>query len=306
MDKIEKLKLFCLIAQKKSFSQAALTLNLPRSTVTHAIKSLEKEYEVLLFYRSTRNVSLTHEGSIFYLEAANVIRQLKELNRVKVNKNHQHGEISIGLPLRLATQLLIPSLYEYYAMYPQVKILVNSQDAYSDLIETGLDCVIRVGSVQTDSLIAREIGYSALITLASKPYIHQYGLPDVAKLERHKAVAYLTDKKMHNCIQLAFEQDCYAVGYAIMVEDTESYISAGLAGLGMIQIPEFDANQVLETGQMQVLFPNIKPASLAVNILITDRKYRPQYLNDFLDWLEKKMKEHLRSQAKPFVDRRLR
>ncbi len=294
MDKIEKLKLFCLIAQKKSFSQAALILNLPRSTVTQAIKSLEREYEVLLFYRSTRNVSLTHEGSIFFIEAEQVIHQIKELNRIKINKNHPNGEISIGVPLRLATQMLIPHLHEYYAMYPQVKILINSQDTYSDLIKTGLDCVVRVGDVQTDTLIAREIGRSPLITLASKSYIHQYGFPDVEKLDQHTAIAYLTDKKKNNRIQLYFKENQCSIGYKVIVEDTASYVAAGLAGLGIIQIPEFDADQVVEAGLMKVVFPNISPTCVSVNILITDRKYRPQYLNDFLGWLGKKMKAYLR------------
>lgn len=119
MDTIERLKIFCLVAEKQSFAQAALQLGLPRSNVTYAIQALEKEYEVLLFYRTTRKVALTHEGSLFYQEAMRLVTQLKELNRFKTHVRSTEGKISIGMPKRLATQLLIPHLGCFYQRYPR-------------------------------------------------------------------------------------------------------------------------------------------------------------------------------------------
>lgn len=294
MDKIHQLKLFCLVAQKQSFTQAATQLGLPRSTVSHAIKTLEKEYEVLLFYRTTRKVSLTHEGHLFYLESLQLIGQLKELNRFKSHIGDQQGKIRIGLPKRLATELLIPNLKQYYQKYPKVKILLNSQDQYSNLIEHGLDCVVRVGPVQSESLAARLIGFTTLTTLASPAYIEKHGVPDIQQgFNLHQIVEYDVDKKFRESTYLYFHDEKFLTYYRILVEDTTSYISAGLAGLGIIQIPNFDADDLIRSKRMVPVLENLKPCAIPIHILMTDRKYRPEYLNDFIDWLERLLKQRI-------------
>lgn len=287
MDKIHQLKLFCLVAQKQSFAQTATQLGLPRSTVSHAIKSLEKEYEVLLFYRTTRKVRLTHEGHLFYLEAVHLIEQLGELNRFKGQGGVKQGKIRIGLSKRLATEVLIPNLEQYYKKYPNVKILINSQDQYSNLIDQGLDCVVRVGDVQSDSLLARFIGLTELLTLASPLYIIKNGMPYIEEgLKRHHVVEYRIEKSLSHSSFLYFKHQKYAINYKILVEDTASYVCAGIAGLGMIQIPQFDAENLMATNDMILVLSQLEPCEIPIHILMTDRKYRPEYLNDFIDWLE--------------------
>lgn len=286
MDKIEKLKIFCLVAEKKSFAQTATLLGLPRSSITYAIQSLEKEYEVLLFYRTTRKVSLTHEGTLFYEESMRLIVQLKELNRFKYQVRHQQGKISIGMPKRMATQILIPNLSEYYKQYPQVKVLINGSDTFSNLVEQQLDCVVRVGQVQDEYLLIRPITSVKLLTLASPQYITEFGRPnDLNNLKQHFGVDYHVAQNYKEFTELTFADFRVKISYRLLVENTEAYIQAGLSGLGIIQIPEFDAQIYLKQERLVDLFTDITYQFLPVNILLTNRKYRPQYFQDFIDWL---------------------
>ncbi|WP_436869515.1 LysR family transcriptional regulator [Acinetobacter courvalinii] len=294
MDKIERLKIFCLVAEKQSFAQAALQLGLPRSNVTYAIQALEKEYEVLLFYRTTRKVALTHEGSLFYEEAMRLVTQLKELNRFKTHVRSTEGKISIGMPKRLATQLLIPHLGCFYQRYPKVKVLVNGRDDFSNLIEQQLDCVVRVGQVQDQYLLIRPITQTHIWTLAAPAYLAEFGEPkSVEELQQHYAVDYHVAKHYREWSELVFRDQRLRMPYRLLIENTEAYIQAGLAGIGIIQIPEFDAAPYVRQGVLQRLFVEVPDLQLPVNILLTDRQYRPQYFQDFIDWLEELLKQQL-------------
>lgn len=294
MEQIDKLKIFCLVAQKKSFSQAAQQLGLPRSTVTHTIKSLEKDYEVLLFYRNTRHVTLTHEGELFYQEASSLIDQLSDLRFFRNSIRSQQGKIRISLPTQLANQVLMPSLKEFYELFPQIQLLINTQDQYLNLIENELDCVVRVGDVQSELLVARPIGSSALTTLVSPAYIQQYGIPtDINDLENHYAVDYRLETHGKEKTSLVFRQQQCWLKYQVSVEDTVSYLNAGLAGLGIIQIPDFDAERYIQIERLRPVLTHIAAAEVPINILMVERKYRPQYIQEFIQWLEQLLKTML-------------
>ncbi|EOR10218.1 LysR family transcriptional regulator [Acinetobacter genomosp. 15BJ] len=294
MDKIDRLKIFCLVAEKQSFAQAALQLGLPRSNVTYAIQTLEKEYEVLLFYRTTRKVALTHEGSLFYDEAIRLVTQLKELNRFNTHVRSQEGKVSIGMPKRLATQVLIPHLSAFYQHYPKVKVLINGSDDFSNLIEQQLDCVVRVGQVKDEYLLIRPITQTQIWTLASPQYLAEFGEPShFDELQQHFAVDYHVAKHYREWSELLFQAHRVKMPYRLLVENTEAYIQAGLAGIGMIQIPEFDAAPYVQQGQLQRLFTDIPSLQLPVSLLLTDRQYRPKYFQDFIDWLDALLKTKL-------------
>ena len=292
MDSIERLKLFCLVAEKQSFAQAAKLMHLPRSNVTYAVQALEKEYEVLLFYRTTRQVTLTHEGQLFYNEAKQMLGQLKELNRFKSHLRHQEGKISLGLPNRMATQIVLPHLHTFQQRYPQVKILLNSDDGYSNLLEQQLDCVVRLGAVRAEYLIAKPIAAISIATYAAPSYLARYGQPQLPELALHCAVEYGVDKAHSDMSSLVFAGQIHKLPYRVLVQNTESYLSAGLAGLGLIQIPCFDAQPYLARGQLQSVLTDIPIFTSPLHILITDRKYRPQYLQDFIAWLETLLQQH--------------
>ncbi|ENX18177.1 hypothetical protein F895_00249 [Acinetobacter sp. CIP 64.2] len=294
MDKIDRLKIFCLVAEKQSFAQAAVQLGLPRSNVTYAIQALEKEYEVLLFYRTTRKVALTHEGSLFYDEALRLVTQLKELNRFKRQARSQEGTISIGMPKRMVTQILLPHLFSFYQRYPKVKVLINGSDDFSNLIEQQLDCVVRVGQVQDEYLLIRPITHTQIWTVASPQYLAEFSEPKhVDELQQHFAVDYHVAKHYREFSELVFQDQRIKLPYRLLIENTEAYIQAGLAGIGIIQIPEFDAAAYVQQGQLQRLFMDIPSLQLPVNILLTDRQYRPKYLQDFIDWLDGLLKAQL-------------
>lgn len=299
MDKIERLKIFCLVAEKQSFAQVASQFNLPRSSITYAVQSLEKEYEVLLLNRTTRKVNLTNEGVLFYQEARQLIIQSEALNKFKLHNREHVGQIKIGLPLRMATQYLIPHLDEFYQKFPKVRVLIHSSDDFSNLLEERLDCVIRVGTVNEGNLIARPIAQVDLYTVVSKNYFNNDGHAihiDTLRMnhvQNHAMIAYQLKNSDSGLSHLFFKDRQIELPYQLLVEDTESYLQAGLQGLGIFQIPTFDAIPFIQNGELIRLFEQEACLKLDINFLFLERKYRPIYFQYFIIWLESLLKSKL-------------
>ncbi|MFW1735230.1 MULTISPECIES: LysR family transcriptional regulator [unclassified Acinetobacter] len=294
MDKIERLKIFCLVAEKHSFAQVAKALDLPRSTITYAIKGLETEYQVLLFNRTTRKVNLTNEGAQFFQEVKQLILQAKGLDKFKLKNREYTGQIKIGLPLRIATGYLIPYLHEFYEKYPNIKISIHSHDHYSDLIEQRLDCVVRVGNVTNENLIVRPITKVDLYTLASPEYLHKLTSNlEIGHSNHHIMIGYQMKNMDSDFASLVFEDTQIKLPYQLLVEDTESYLHAGLQGLGVIQIPAFDAIPFIESKRLTKIFEQESCLKIPINFLFLESKYRPVYFQFFIDWLESLLKRKL-------------
>lgn len=294
MDKIERLKIFCLVAEKHSFAQVAKALDLPRSTITYAIQGLEKEYQVLLFNRTTRKVNLTNDGVQFLKEVQQLIFQAEGLNKFKLKNRQYKGQVKIGLPLRIATQYLLPDLHEFYAKYPNIKVSIYSHDHYSDLIEQRLDCVLRVGNVMNENLIVRPITEVDLYTVAAPEYLNTLeNVLETAPLNQHIMIGYQMKNMDSDFGSLVFKDSQIKLPYQLSVEDTESYLHAGLQGLGIIQIPAFDAIPFIETKRLTRIFEQEACLKIPINFLFLERKYRPVYFQFFIDWLENLLKQKL-------------
>lgn len=294
MDKIERFKIFCLVAEKQSFAKVANQLDLPRSSITYAVQLLEKEYEVLLLNRTTRKVNLTNDGVLFYQEVRQLIFQSEKLNQFKLQNREHVGQIKIGLPIRMATQYLIPHLSEFYQQYPKVKVLIHSSDDFSNLLEERLDCVVRVGNVMENHFIVRPIAKADLYTVVSKKYLsnNPHSI-HIDQLHNHFIVGYQVENTDFGLSELVFQDRQIELPYQLVVEDTESYLKAGLQGLGIFQIPDFDAIPLIQEQELIRVLEEEKCLKLEINFLFLERKYRPAYFQYFIKWLESLLKNKL-------------
>ncbi len=192
MDRLQQFFIFTKVAKRQSFSEVAHRLDLPRSTVTSAIQQLETHYGVRLFHRTTRKVSLTQDGQRILPECQNLLLDYEQLEQlIQTQKQHYRGTLKISMPSRIVHQVIIPELSDFYHCYPDIHLQLNSSDDMTDLIEKGIDCVVRVGELDSSSLIARFIGHLVMVNCASRGYLEQYGMPEqLEDLAQHKLINY--------------------------------------------------------------------------------------------------------------------
>lgn len=286
MDRLQQFFIFTEVAKRQSFSEVAHRLDLPRSTVTSAIQQLETHYAVRLFHRTTRKVSLTQDGQRILPECQNLLFDYEQLEQlIQTQKQHYRGTLKISMPSRIVHQVIIPELSDFYHRYPDIHLQLNSSDDMTDLIEKGIDCVVRVGELDSSSLIARLIGHLVMVNCASPHYLEQYGTPEqLEDLSQHKLINYAGAVGEKQGV-FVYSGGTVMMDSALSVNNTEAYSAAACAGLGIIQVPYYDVQDKIEQGILVEVLSAYSAASLPLNILYPNRSYIPKRLEVFMNWV---------------------
>ena len=286
MDRLQQFFIFTEVAKRQSFSEVAHRLDLPRSTVTSAIQQLETHYGVRLFHRTTRKVSLTQDGQRILPECQNLLFDYEQLEQlIQTQKQHYRGTLKISMPSRIVHQVIIPELSDFYHRYPDIHLQLNSSDDMTDLIEKGIDCVVRVGELDSSSLIARLIGHLVMVNCASPHYLEQYGTPEqLEDLSQHKLINYAGAVGEKQGV-FVYSGGTVMMDSALSVNNTEAYSAAACAGLGIIQVPYYDVQDKIEQGILVEVLSAYSAASLPLNILYPNRSYIPKRLEVFMNWI---------------------
>ena len=159
MDKLDAMKAFVRVVETGSFTKAAQTLHMSRTTITQLIQQLEARLRLKLLNRTTRKVNVTEDGAVYY---DRLLRLLAELDDVETSlpnaSTAPRGQLRIDVPSPLATMILVPALPAFHARYPEIQFDLGASDRMVDLIGENVDCVVRGGEITDQSLIARRVG----------------------------------------------------------------------------------------------------------------------------------------------------
>jgi LysR family transcriptional regulator, regulator for bpeEF and oprC len=298
LDRIDLFRIFARVVETASFTRAADTLKMPRSTISTAIQELEARVGTRLLARTTRSVSVTPNGAAFYDHCVRLVTDVEEVEALfRRDEIGPQGVLRVNLPGRIGRLIVAPALPAFLERYPAVDIELGMTDRAVNLIEDGIDCVLRVGPLQDSGLIGRKIGDLALINVASPAYIHRHGSPACpADLKHHHVIRYASpssgrvedwewveDGDMHTM----------AVSGRVTVNSAEASIACCLAGLGLIQIPAYDVKRHLSTGELAEVMPQWRAEPLPMTILYPHRKHVSRRLQAFMEWVVPLLNESL-------------
>lgn len=296
IDRLTQLHIFVKVAQLQSFQQAAEQLGLPRATVSYAIQQLEQYFGVKLLQRTTRRVSITPDGARLLPECENLLLHFETLEQmIHPQGDDIQGLVKIDMPCRIAHQLVIPALASLLQQHPKLTVHVSSSDHHTDIVQAGFDCLLRVGTLSNNRLIAKPIGQLAMMNCVSPSYVARHGEPkDLDQLAQHYMVHYGNSATPHSmfCYQQNQNTHNIALPYQISVNNTEAYIRASIAGFGIIQVPYFDVKELLATGQLLEILPQTTGAPLPINIIYPSRQYVPRRLTLVMQWLKDLIHSH--------------
>lgn len=290
MDKFQAMKVFMRVAEANSFTRAADNLGIPRATVTTTVRNLEHALKVRLLNRTTRSVSLTHDGAAYYERCAGIIADLEETESAfrDVAKRPQ-GRLRIDVPSTIGRLILIPRLCEFRDRYPEVELVIGMGDRQVDLVREAVDCVIRVGELQDSTLVARRIGTTRAVNCASPDYLERHGTPTcIEDLQNHHAVGYFSSRTGRN-----FDWE-FSVGGAsvpikvrsnVSVNDGEAYIACGLQGFGLIQPPRLLALPHLQSGALVEVLPHLSPTTMPISAAYMQNRHLSPKVRAFVDWV---------------------
>ena len=192
MDRIDLFRVFTRVVDAGSFTRAADSLGLPRSSVSAAVAELEGRVGARLLHRTTRKVAPTHDGAAFYERCLRVIADVEETERLfRQGDAKPSGKLRVDVPGRIGRLVVAPALPAFLDEFPGIDLILGATDRAVDLVEESVDCVLRVGPLTDSGLIARTVGTLPLINVASPGYLARHGLPaGPDDLANHWAVNY--------------------------------------------------------------------------------------------------------------------
>ncbi len=188
MQNLEPILIFITVAEMGSFTHAADRLGIQKGRASTAVRKLEEDVGVRLLHRTTRSVQLTEDGRAFHARARDLLAEVDDLVALR-------GRLRVDLPTEVARTTIVPALPDFMATHPELELEVSSTDRQVDLVQEGFDCVLRLGPIGDETLIARPLGKLRMVNAASPAYLARYGVPrSLEDLQRqeHRTIHFST------------------------------------------------------------------------------------------------------------------
>jgi DNA-binding transcriptional LysR family regulator len=292
------MRAFVRVVESGSFTKAARTLDMSRATVTQLIQQLEARLRVKLLHRTTRKVNVTEDGAVYYERVVHMLAELEDLEAGLPNKvAAPAGRLRVDVPSPFATMLLVPALPAFYARYPDIQLDLGVSDRMVDLIGENVDCVVRGGVLADQSLIARHVADLALHAYAAPAYLERAGVPAhpaALRTPSHRIVQFRgarSGQGFDYVLRRADEAVPLDAQYMLAIDDGNAYLAAGLAGLGVLWLPDYMAREAVAKGELVRLFDGWEIAPMPLYIAYPANRRVGTKLRVFIDWVVDLMEE---------------
>ena len=290
MNTLEAMQVFVRVAEHASFTRAAESLGLLKATVSVAVRNLENSLGTRLLHRTTRKVQLTLDGQVYYVRCKELLSEVDNLQAMFQRSGESlRGRLRVDMPSGIARLYVIPRLPQFLQAHPQIEFELSSTDRLVEPIQEGFDCVMRAGAPRDSQLIARPLGRLILINCASVDYLRRRGIPQtLADLAAHDLIHYVSTLGGKS---EGFEYP-ESGGYRtlpmsgpVVVNNSDAYNAACLAGLGLIQAPEIGVREHLARGVLVEVLPQHRPEPMSLSLLYAHRRNLPKRVRAFMDWV---------------------
>ncbi|WP_024302571.1 LysR family transcriptional regulator [Pseudogulbenkiania sp. MAI-1] len=299
MNQLEAMQIFVRVAELASFTRAAQSAGLPKASVSTAVQRLESLLGTRLLHRTTRKVQMTQDGQVFYERCKALLADMDELQTLFQRAPAAlEGRLRVDMSIGIARNIVVPRLPEFLQAHPRIEVELSSTDRRVDLVQEGFDCVLRVGRLADSSLIARPLGQFRLLNCVSPAYLAAFGTPHtLEELAAHRLVHYVPTLGGKSpgleYVDSVGEVRFVPMAGVLTVNNSEAYLAACLAGLGLIQVPEPGVRELLVKGELVEVLPDYRAAPMPVSLLYANRHHLPRRVRVFMDWVEEVMRPFL-------------
>lgn len=301
MDRIDSMRVFARIVERRSFSLAARDLGVPASTATDAVKQLEARLGVRLLQRTTRQVRPTLDGEAYYQRCISILDDIEEAESAFGGADPR-GLLRIDVQGGLARRFILPGLPHFFARYPGIELYMGEGDRFVDLVREGIDCVLRAGEPQDSDMIARRVALLPEVTAASPDYIARHSMPrSWDALEGHRMIGFRSSAT-GGVLPLEFMADgvrkTAMPPMTLSVNGAESYRAAARLGLGLIQVPRYALEEDLARGTLVSVLEDTPPSPTPVSLLYPRSRQLSLRLRVFIDWVAQEFAAHALSRER--------
>jgi DNA-binding transcriptional LysR family regulator len=298
MDLLASMKAFVAVTDEGGFAPAARKLGMATSSLTRQVDALEAHLSTLLLNRSTRSVTLTPAGEDYHLQAVRILADVEEANRSIAERGGQpRGLLRVSLPVAFARLHVAPIVADFLRAYPEIELELVMTDQIVNLVEDRIDVAIRLGSLDSSSLVARRLAPHRRIVCATPDYLAEYGEPRVpGDLARHNCLtfSYASGDRIWR-FERAGKTEQVRVRGSVRANNSETLREVALQGLGLLFMPTWLIGEDISAGRFRAVLPEWTPqvGKGGINqsdagihaIFLADHRKSPK-LRAFVDFLE--------------------
>lgn len=290
MDRVAAVQLYLRVVETGSFSRAAGEFGITQPTATKAVAATEKRLGARLLHRSTRGVTPTEVGQLYYERCKTIAREIDEAdNLATLLQSGVGGTLRVSSSVAFGRRVLVPLMMRYMAAHPEVSVDLSFDDRYVDLVEQGVDVAIRMGRLADSSLGARWLGRNPWVMVASPAYLAAHGVPrEPADLARHDCLVYSSvqgDARWALTPPGGAEVSVPVKG-PLRSNNLSAVLAAARDGLGLAVLPWYVAREsVLEQRLRPVMAQHALPAQ-EVHAVYPSPRLVPQKVTNFIAFMQ--------------------
>lgn len=240
---------FVAVAETESFTQSGRQLAISTAQVSRQVSALEKRLRTKLFYRTTRKVTLTEEGRLFYQHCRSVLDGLDAAERAITRlQSRPQGKVKLTAPVAYGEKHILPLVNDFVQKYSDVEVEAYLSNRQIDLVDEGYDLAIRIGRLDDSTMMARKLSKRTNYVCASPEYLNTFGTPhSIAELAQHKCL--LGTPEHWQFSEGGRERRVRMTG-RLRYNNGYSLTDAALKGLGIVQLPDYYVEHHIATGAL--------------------------------------------------------
>lgn len=292
MDRFDALQAFARVVEAGSFTKAAQTLHMSKTTVTQLVQQLEARLRVKLLHRTTRQVKVTPDGAAYYERVARLLADLEDADTSLSGASTQpRGRLRVDVPSPLACMVLVPALPAFHARYPEIQLDLGVSDRMVDVIGDNVDCVLRGGELTNPALVARRVGDLQLGIYAAPSYLDRAGTPSHPRelVDSHHRIVGFTRAGSGKVAPVMLRRGSERVAtqgrYIVAVDDGNAYLAAGLVGMGVLWLPRYMAEAHAARSALVSLFDDWRIEPMPLYVAFAPNRHLSARLRVFIDWV---------------------
>ena len=295
MDALTDIGVFVEVVETGSFTATAEKLGLSRSAVSKYVSRLEERLGAQLLNRTTRRLSLTEAGSLFYERSRHALQEIGDAeSEVSRLQGEPRGKLRINAPMSFGVMHVAPAIPEFLALYPELSVDVNFDDRKVDVIEGGFDVSIRISDMADSSLIARRIAPCRHAIVASQAYLERHGTPEHPdQLKDHNIITYQYQDSAHEWqFQKPGEQTfTVPVTGSIQMNNSLGLREALINGAGITRTPTFVVGHDIAEGRLTPILTNYTTLEVSIYLVYARREHLAPKVRAFVDFMKDRISD---------------
>ena len=293
MDRFQGVRLFIRVVDLGSFSKAAADLGIGQPSATKLVAQLEEQLGSRLLHRSTRGVTPTEIGLLYYDKCKLIAHHVDEAESVAALMQSQvQGGMRISSSVAFGRRVLVPLVIEFMQQNPKLQIDLTFDDRYVDLVEQGIDVAIRMGRLADSSLGASFLGVNPWVVVAAPDYLSAHGVPNSpADLRRHAALIYSTVQGDARWLLSGTDGHSQPIDVRgpLRSNNLSALLAAARDGLGIAALPRYVAHASLQTGAVRPILENWLLPSQEIHAVYPSPRLVPTKVRTFITWLQSRI-----------------